>query len=86
MSSSFPFPIVKNVKFKYNFDGWCFAMINERLAEIYFDKKKGKSVIWAHCYVKLNEFNKKEQKEIMADIKKYKFSYRNKKYKRIQLQ
>ena len=52
---------------KFN-SGWCFAVVNGRLAEIYFDKKYG---IYGHCYVKRNEFNKKEQKIINLDIKKY---------------
>lgn len=30
---------------------WSFAIINNRLAEIYFDEKdkKGKPKIWGHC-------------------------------------
>ena len=60
---------------KYNFnDGWCFAYINGRLGEIYFDKKYG---IYAHCYIDKDEFNKKEQKIIESDTRKYKFTYRN---------
>jgi len=61
---------------KFN-SGWCFAVVNGRLAEIYFDKKYG---IYGHCYVKRNEFNKKEQKIINSDIKKYQFTYRKEYY------
>lgn len=57
---------------KYN-DGWCFAIVNNRLAEIFFSSKEG---IWAHAYVQKNEFSKKEQKMIDTDVKKYVFSYR----------
>lgn len=57
---------------KFN-NGWCFAVVNGRLSEIYFDKKYG---IYGHCYVKREEYTKKEQKMITADIKKYHFVYR----------
>lgn len=59
-------------KTKFN-DEWCFAIVNNRLAEIHF--KKG-SYIWAHCYVDRSKFSKKEQKMIDKDIKKCVFSYR----------
>ncbi len=66
---------------KINFDGWNFAIINNRLAEIYFEKKKGKRVPWAHAYVKKSEYKtKREQKMIAADTKQCQFTYRNKKY------
>ena len=55
------------------YDGWSFAIINGRLGEIHFMKNFG---IWAHCYVKRNEFSKSEQKMIDDDIKKCQFSYR----------
>ncbi|MFA4890171.1 MAG: hypothetical protein WC587_00840 [Candidatus Paceibacterota bacterium] len=64
---------MKNNSVKFN-DGWCFATVNGRLAEIYFDKKRG---IFAHCYIDKKEYNKSEQKMIASDIKKYKFVYRN---------
>ncbi|MBU0476426.1 hypothetical protein KKB68_00195 [Patescibacteria group bacterium] len=54
-------------------NGWCFAMINGRLAEIYFDKKQG---IYGHCYVQRKEYTKKEKKMIDSDILKYQFVYR----------
>jgi len=59
-------------KVKFN-DGWCFAIVNGRLAEIYFDKKYG---IYGHCYVKKREYTKRERKMIDSDIKKYRFIYR----------
>ncbi|MDP2655038.1 MAG: hypothetical protein Q8P17_00525 [bacterium] len=67
------------------FDGWCFAIVNNKLAEIYFanDHKKKKTTVWAHCYVKRSEFTtKKEQREIDQDTKRNHFAYRNKKYTR----
>ncbi|MFH1890545.1 MAG: hypothetical protein ABIJ91_03210 [Candidatus Kuenenbacteria bacterium] len=66
---------------------WCFAIINNKLAEIYFDKdKKGKPKFLGHCYVKKQEFKTKaEQKAIKEDIAKYQFVYRKGKYKRVEL-
>jgi len=60
----------KGVKFN---DGWCFAKVNGRLAEIHFDKKYG---VYAHCYIKREEYSKQEQKMIDEDIKKCRFIYR----------
>jgi len=58
---------------------WCFAIVNGRLAEIFFDKKK-KNGIWGHCYVKREKYSKAEQKMIDSDIKKCKFTYRKGNY------
>jgi len=57
-------------------------MVNNRLAEIYFDhKKNGEPIMHAHCYVKKSEFKtKREQRHIKIDTKRYRFTYRNKKY------
>ena len=62
--------------------GWCFAKINNRLGEIYFDKdKNGKSKITGHCYVDNETFNTKQEKKwIKNDTKKYQLTYRNGKY------
>lgn len=61
---------------------WCFAKINNRLGEIYFDKdKNGKNKIKAHCYVDIRTFKTKQEKKwIKIDTKKYRLTYRNKKY------
>ena len=63
---------------------WCFAIINNRLAEIYFDERKtGGLKIMGHCYVRKEDFKiKKEQNEIKEDTAKYKFVYRKGEYKR----
>ncbi|MBU4331672.1 hypothetical protein KKD19_02460 [Patescibacteria group bacterium] len=65
---------------------WCFAIINNRLAEIYFDRdKKGNPKFEGHCYVKRSEFKTKvEQKAIDEDITKYRFSYRKGEYRRVE--
>ena len=62
-----------------DFGSWCFAIINGRLGEIYFDKN-GKSKIHSHCYVKREEYSKKEQGMIDSGTKKYHFTWRNGKY------
>ena len=54
-------------------DGWCFAMVNGRLAEISFRKGYG---IWGYCYVRREEYTKREQRMIDADIKTCRFTYR----------
>ncbi len=67
--------------------GWCFAFVNNRLAEIYFDETiNGKPKFWGHCYIKKEEYKtKKEQKWIAQDTKKVRLTYKNKKYEPIVL-
>lgn len=61
---------------------WCFAIVNNKLAEIYFDKTKRGSKIRCHCYVKKGDYKtKQEQLWIKQDTAKLKFVYRNSKYK-----
>ena len=61
---------------------WCFAIINNRIAEIYFDKKGGEIKFLGHCYVKESEYTLKEEKEwIKKDIEKVKLIYRKGKYR-----
>ncbi len=63
---------------------WCFAIINNRLAEIYFDKKNEKTKIIGHFYVEKEDYKKKsEQKWIKEDTAKLHFVYRKNKYKRV---
>ena len=62
--------------------GWSFAIVNGKLAEIYFEKIKGRLVFNGHCYIKKSEYKtKKEQNYIESDTNKYIFSFRNGKYK-----
>jgi len=56
---------------KFN-NGWCFSIVNGRLAEIYFIKKYG---IYGHCYVERKKYNRREQRMIDTDIKKYQFVF-----------
>ncbi len=62
---------------------WSFAIVNNKLAEIYFDRHKdGSQKITNHCYVKKEDYKtKKEQKMIETDIKKFKVIYRRGEYK-----
>jgi len=61
---------------------WCFATINGRLGEIYFDKKNGQAEISSHCYIKKEDFEIKEELHALdQESKKFKIVYRNKKYK-----
>ena len=61
---------------------WCFAIVNRRLAEIYFEKKRGKNRIFAHCYIRKEDFKtKKERKQIAEDTKRVKVVHRSKKYR-----
>lgn len=62
---------------------WSFAIVNNRLAEIFFDKKKsGEISINGYCYVKKEEYKtKQERKWIDEDTKHIRVVFRNKKYK-----
>jgi len=62
---------------------WCFAIINGRLAEIYFDRKKsGKIKFLGHCYIKREDFKTKQEQEwIERDTRRVRLVYRNGKYK-----
>ena len=64
---------------------WSFAIINNKLAEIYFDKnKKGQPKFSGHCYVKKEDLKiKAELKAIDEDTAKYKFVYRKGEYRRV---
>lgn len=62
---------------------WCFAIVNNRLAEIYF-KSEGKKEILGHCYVYEKEYKTKQEKKwIKEDTAKYKFEYKKEKYTKI---
>ena len=55
---------------------WCFAKINGRLAEVYFEEEKGETFFYGHAYVKEEEFKtKKEKKWIKEGTTKYQLSY-----------
>ena len=61
---------------------WCFAIINNRIAEIYFEKNKKEVKFLGHCYVKESEYTLKEERDcIKKDIVKHRFTYRKGVYK-----
>ena len=76
---------MKKEKRQENGSYWAFALINGRLVEFDFEIIKGKFYMGVgHCYVKRSEYKTKyEQRWIDKDIKKYRFTYRNKKYRRV---
>lgn len=43
---------------------WSFAIINGKLAEIYFEKRKDKVKFLGHCYVKREEYDSQEEQKI----------------------
>lgn len=60
---------------------WSFAIINGRLAEIFFERKRGKLFIDAHCYVNAEEYKtQKEKAWIKRDTQKNRFTYRKGRY------
>lgn len=63
---------------------WCFAKVNNRLAEIYFNEEKGRLKILGHCYVKKEEYRtKKELKWIEKDTTKFQFKFIQGKYQEV---
>jgi hypothetical protein len=44
---------------------WCFALVNNKLSEIFFDHgKNGQPLMRGHCYVKIEEYKTKKRKEV----------------------
>lgn len=65
---------------------WSFSIINNKLAEVFFEKKRGKVKFLGHCYVKKSEYEtKKEQEWIKKDSKKVRLAYRAGKYTKLNL-
>lgn len=63
---------------------WCFAKVNNRLAELFFEKLRGKTKILGHAYVKEEEYKTKKEREwIKKESTKFQFVYRNGTYKDI---
>ncbi len=62
---------------------WSFAIVNKKLAEVHFDKKKDDRMkILGHCFVHRKEYKtKQEQKWIREDTKRVRVTYRNGRYK-----
>lgn len=57
---------------------WQFALINNKLAEVFFSNGK----VLGHCYIQDKDYKTKEEKKWIAnDTKRAIFSYRNRRYK-----
>lgn len=66
---------------------WCFATVNKKLAEIYFEEKNGKIKFLGHCYADEKDFRSKEDKEfIKKDTANLKLVYRKGKYRRVKIE
>lgn len=66
---------------KMNNMNWSFGKVNGKLAEVYFENKRGKSVPCAHCFAQKEEYKtKEEQRWIEKDIKKVNLIFKNNVY------
>jgi hypothetical protein len=67
---------------------WSFAIVNNKLAEVHFDKKKnGRIKIFGHCFVHRKEYKTKQEKKwIREDTKRMRFLYRNGRHKLLKLE
>lgn len=61
---------------------WSFALVNNRLAEVFFERKRGKNIFLGHSYVKKSQYTtKKEKRWIEEDTTKIRLVYRKGEYK-----
>ena len=61
---------------------WSFGLVNNKLAEIFFERKTGEVVFLGHAYVKEQEYTtKKEKKWIKKETARVRLAYRKGKYK-----
>lgn len=62
--------------------GWSFALVNNRLAEIFFEKSDNGMELWGHAYVEPKDFKSlEEQRWIEKDTKRLRLVYKNGSYK-----
>ena len=60
---------------------WCFALINNRLAEIFFEERGGVMEILGHAYVSADEYDSAQEKRyIEEDTAKFRLVYRGEEY------
>ncbi len=63
---------------------WCFAKVNNRLAEVHFEKGKNLKIL-GHCYVQASEYTTKKEKDwIKTDTERLRLVYRKGKYRKLQ--
>ena len=57
--------------------GWCFAIVNGRLAEIFFEKTRNNVGLAGHAYVNKGDYKTKREKMwIENDTGKFKLTYK----------
>lgn len=62
---------------------WSFGIVNNKLSEIYFERKGKKIKFLGYCYVKGSGYKtKKEQKWIEEDTKKVNLIFKNNEYEK----
>ena len=62
---------------------WSYALINNRLGEIYFDRKSGQIIYEGHSYLGKNErFTLADVKAMQMDIPHTQLTYYNHTYRR----
>lgn len=61
---------------------WSFALVNNKLAEVFFERKRGKIIFLGHAYVKESEYTTKMEKSwIKKDTARVRLVYRKGEYK-----
>lgn len=61
---------------------WSFGIVNNRLAEVFFERDKGKVRFLGHAYVEESEYKTKSEKRWMQeDTEKVRLTYRKGAYK-----
>ncbi|OGH16936.1 MAG: hypothetical protein A3C22_02135 [Candidatus Levybacteria bacterium RIFCSPHIGHO2_02_FULL_37_10] len=61
---------------------WSFALVNNKLAEVFFERKRGENIFFGHAYVKESEYaTRREKRWIKEDATKVRLVYRKGKYK-----
>ena len=64
---------------------WSFALVNGKLAEVFFTKRGKDSEIVSHTYVKKEEYTtKRELTWIKRETEKFRIRYRSGKYSRVE--
>lgn len=63
---------------------WSFGLVNGKLAEVFFEKRRGEIVPYAHAYVMESEYTtKREKRWIQEDTEKVKLTFLRGSYKKL---
>ena len=61
---------------------WCFGLVNNRLAEIFYKRNKSVVTYMGHAFVKKTDYTSKREKEwIVKDTARIRLTYENGVYK-----